>query len=482
LVPDERLNSLIVIATPAYMERVRDLIAMLDTPTPYEANNLNVYNLLNADAEKVEEALNELVSTAPRQGAAGTPGETGEIQPFEKKVLIKRYEQTNSLIILASPQDYKLIAEIIKQLDVPIRQVLVEAVIMDVSIQDRYGLGVEVAAVTGEDAFALSNTGDISNLAGAVSAANALGGGVTGLAQGLLSLGAGGGLVAGAYDSFEATINGEKVNIPFVPFLIKALETLTDVDILSQPSLTTQDNMPANIIVGQELPVPTQRQGYSVAPGTDGQQNVTVPSYGLTSYGSGISREEVGVKMKVTPHINEGDNVTLETEIEVSEAVESSVGIDANDLGPTFNKSQITNNVVVRDGATGVIGGLIKETVGHSRQQTPVLGDLPLVGWVFRNKADTRRKQNVVVLITPYIIKEASDYDRISKYKMGEFRNANVDVLFEQGIVKKIKKRHQTRSKYRPSVVRSEQLYADDTQPVVETGPGGGFGRGDIER
>ncbi len=500
LVPDERLNSLIVIATPSFMERVRDLIAKLDTPTPYEANNLNVYNLLNADAEKVEEALSALVGTGPRQSAGGGPGGGGaagpsaEVQPFEKKVLVKRYEQTNSLIILASPQDYKLIAEIIKQLDVPVRQVLVEAVIMDVSIQDTFGLGVETAAITGEDTFALTNTSNLSTLAntslqGAVSAANSLAG-FGGLAKGLLDLGAGGGIVAGAYDSIEATINGQKIKIPFVPFLLKALETLTDVDILSQPSLTTQDNMPANIIVGQELPVPTQRPGYSVAPpstggGTSGGTgSVAVPSYGLTSYGNGIDREEVGVKMKVTPHINEGDNVTLETEIEVSEATQSNVGINANDLGPTFNKSQIKNNVVVRDGATGVIGGLIKETVGHNRQQAPVLGDMPVLGWLFRSKSDTRKKQNVVVLITPYIVKEASDYDRISKYKMEEFKNANVDVLFEEGFIKKIKKGHQIRTKYRPSNARAERILSEDqdTQAVIGAGAGGGFGRGDIER
>jgi general secretion pathway protein D len=255
--------------------------------------------------------------------------------------------------------------------------------------------------------------------------------------------------------------------------LLKALETLTDVDILSQPTLTTQDNESANIVVGQELPVPTVRTGYSSLPtsGTSSTAANQIPYYGLSSYGNGISREDVGVKMKVKPHINEGDYVSMETEIEVSEATQSDVGINANDLGPTFNKSKVTNNVVVKDGSTSVVGGLIKETANHIKNQTPILGDIPVLGFFFRNKNDTRKKQDVVVLMTPHIIKEGADLDRVSDYKMDEFRNMNVDILFEKGIIKKVKKGQYMRDKYRPSVERSEKMERSSK-----------FGRGDIER
>ena len=474
IVPDERLNALIVIATPTLMERARELIAKLDTPTPYEANNMNVYKLLNADAEKVEEALNAFLGATPRTATDRPAAQTGEIQPFEKKVVVARYEQTNALLILASPQDYKVIREIIAQLDVPQRQVLVEAVIMDVSIQDTFGLAVDTASVSGNDVFAMGNTSNISQLASATQLATELASGTAGLgtALRLLNMGSTGGLTAGVFDTIETKVNGVNVKIPFVPFLIKALQTVTDVDILSQPSLTTQDKQPADIVVGQELPVPMQRSGYSYDPrqGAD-QQQQQYPSYGMTSYGRGISREEIGVKMKVTPQINEGDYVSLETEIEVSEPTTSSVGIDPNELGPTFNKSRITNNVVVKDGTTGIIGGLIKETVGHNKNQTPILGDLPGIGWLFRNKSNTRRKQNVVVLITPYIIKDGSDLERISKYKMEEFKSANVDVLFEKGIIKKIRKGSHMRNKYRPTADRTDKMLQSE-----------GFGRGDIPR
>lgn len=475
IVSDERLNALIVVASSGMMERVRDLVAKLDTPTPYEANNMNVYKLLNADAEKVEEALNAILGTTPRQASDKGGGQAGEIQPFEKKVVVTRYEQTNALLVLASPQDYKLIKEIIAQLDVPQRQVLVEAVIMDVSLQDTFGLSVDAAGLTGNDGFAMGNTSNLNTLFSATSLAENLSNGTypVSLAKALIGLGSTGGLTAGVYDSFDVTIDGTKIEVPFVPFLVRALQTLTDIDILSQPSLTTQDNEPADIVVGQEIPIPQQRSGYSYAsPGTDTSKQ-QYPNYGMTSYGRGISREDVGVKMKVTPHINEGDYISLETEIEVSETTPSDVGIDANELGPTLNKSRVTNNVVVKDGTTGVIGGLIKETTSHKGNQIPGLSDVPLLGWLFRTQNDTRKKQNVVVLVTPYIIKDGVDLDRVTNYKMNEFQNANVDVLWQKGVIERVRKRHEMRSKYRPSVEHAEKLLEKQGQQ---------FGRGDIKR
>jgi general secretion pathway protein D len=485
IVPDERLNALIVIATNSSMDKVRDLVAKLDTPTPYEANNMNVYKLLNADSEKVEKALNAILGTTPRQGGdkggGGGGVQQGEVQPFEKKVVVTRYESSNALLILASPQDYKVIKELIAQLDVPQRQVLVEAIIMDVSLQDQFGLAVDQAYVEGNDAFGMGNTSNINSLLSltdAASMATSLSSGTAGLAlaKQLLSLGNNGGMSVGAFQSLEAKVGNKTYKIPFVPFLIKALETLTDVDILSQPTLTTQDNESADIVVGQELPVPTVRSGYSYNPtgtGTTTNPATNYPAYGMQSYGgnSGISRQDVGVKMKVKPHINEGDYVSMETEIEVSEATQSDIGINANELGPTFNKSKVTNNVVVRDGSTSVVGGLIKETANHTRKQAPILGDIPVLGFLFRTKNDTRKKQDVVVLLTPHIIKEGSDLDRLSEYKMEEFRTSNVDALFESGLIKKTKKATYMRTKYRPSVERSEKM----REPAK-------FSRGNIER
>ena len=459
IVPDERLNALIVVATEGMMERVRDLVLKLDTPTPYEANNLHVYELLNADAEQVESALNTLVGTTPRK--AGQAGATGgaEIQPFEKKVMLTRYEQTNALLILASPQDYKLIEEVIAQLDVPTRQVHIEVVIMEVAITDNFTLNVETALFQ-NDTHGVTGLNNVVNLANL-------------LTSGPLSV-AGTGLTAGYLDgTTEITTTGSEgelttMTVPNVPLLISAMENMTDIDVLSQPSLTTRDNEDASIVVGQEVPVPTQRSGYSYGSSTSD----TTPRYtGLTSYGSGISREDVGVKMTATPHINEGDYVSTEVTIEVSQTVNSDVGIDANELGPTFQKSEIENNVVVKDGSTGIIGGLISETTDHSRRQTPVLGDVPVLGWFFRSRGSSRTKRNLVVLLTPHIVKEGVELERLTTYRMNEFRDYNVDVLFEEGFIKKVKRKHEVRTKHRPGTERSEQYESRSR-----------FGRGDIQR
>ena len=498
IVPDERLNSLIVIATPAMMERVRDLVKKLDTPTPYEANNLNVYELLNADSEQVEKALNQLVGTSPRSSAkGGAPGGGGgggggaadEIQPFEKKVMITRYEQSNALLILASPQDFKLIREIIAQLDVPQRQVHVEAVIMDVKIADNYSLVVDQAAITGHDGFVVGNTSTIKGIGVsdvttlATSLATGKGVAEANRAISALSQGSSGGITAGWYDSLKVgTINGKKVSIPFVPLLIKAVETLTHVDILSQPSLTTQNNQEASILVGSEVPVPTMRSGYSGYPTTTtGTSTTTKPTTTTTSaynnssyssYGSGISRQDVGVHLSVKPRINEGDYVNMETNIKVSQqAAVDSTSINPSDLGPTFVKSEVKNNVVVKDSCTGVIAGLISESTDRKKTHIPILGDLPGIGWMFGTKSSNREKRNLVVLLTPHIIKEGADLERVTAYKMEELRNANVDVFFEKKFIKKVKKRWFLRNQLRPSAVKSDSI-----------GQEIGFSNGDLKR
>ncbi|MDQ1257294.1 MAG: Type secretion system protein GspD [Candidatus Hydrogenedentes bacterium] len=464
IVPDERLNALIVVATEGMMERVRDLVLRLDTPTPYDANNMHVYELLNANAEDVEAALNTLVGTTPREAgqAGGGPAAGGEIQPFEKKVTITQYEQTNALLILASPQDYKLLKEIIAQLDVPTRQVHLEAIILEVSITDQFTLNVETAGFQNDThgVTALNNVVKLANI----------------LTQGPLAV-AGAGLTT-AYMDGTTTITvptGEEgtltpMTIPNIPLLITALENMTDIDVLSQPSLTTRDNEVANIVVGQELPVPNMRSGYSYNPQNPDRQNQNY-GYGMSSMGNGISREDVGVKMEVTPHINEGDYVSAEITIEVSQPIVSDVGIDPNELGPTFQKSQIKNNVVIKDGSTGVIGGLISEATDHSRRQTPILGDVPVLGRLFRSRGDNRRKRNLVVLLTPHIVKEGVELERLTQYRMDEFRESNVDVLFEKGFIEKIKKRNHMRNQYRPSIERSKTFDSDTA-----------FGRGDIPR
>lgn len=476
MVPDERLNALIVVASEPLMNQVRDLIDQLDTPTPYEANNMHYVELLNAEAEAVEEALKAITGTTPRQGGQQGGGATGEVQPFEKKVTITRYEQTNALLIVASPQDFKLLREMIDRLDVPRRQVSVEAIIMEVTISDRFELSVESAGLSGSDAFALNNVIDIARAIASGPLTLAGLGTTIGILDGTTEI-----TVPTGFDDTGTPTGTTLQTIPNVPLLLRALETLTDVEVLSQPNLLTVDNEEASIIVGQEVPVLTSLADTSSGAG------------GGYYSRSSIQREEVGVKMKVTPQVNEGDYVSLEVNVEVSEVVDSSA-----DLGPTFQKGEITSKVVIKDGSTGIIGGLLTENRNRTVFQAPILGDLPLFGWLFRKKVSARRKRNLVVLLTPHIIKEGHDLERVTDFRMENFYNRNVDVLFQKGgFIKKLKRKHYQRTRYHPTdrfnpnapVIRDSKPRRSKGRAKESTGETESsgrvrksFGKGDIER
>ena len=479
MVPDTRLNALIVVATAGMLEKVRDLIKKLDCPTPYEANNLHIYELLNADAEKVEQALQPLISGAggsTRRSAGGAPGapqapgaitsggasaQAGEVQPFEQRVQITRYDQTNSLLIVASPQDYKVLEAFIARLDVPQRQVLVNAVVMDVALNNDYGVKVDAASVTGHSGFIESSTGNIitlvRSLKPAADAANAIVN-PTGstplrlnLMMGALGLGSGGGLTTGIYDDIVIPISPtQRLRIPFVPVLLQAIETISDLEVLSQPSLVTVDNEEASIVVGQEVPFITS----TASPQRTSTGEVITGTWGGYTR---VERKEVGIKLTVTPQISEGDNVLLKIQIEVSSVASQSVG-SVDILGPTTNKSLFKNQVLVKDGSTAVLAGLIRDTADRSQTQVPVLGDIPLLGFLFRNKTVKREKRNMVVLVTPHIIKESSDMERVTQYKVTEYQDVNVQELFKAGFFKKVKMKSAMRKNYRPTLERTEAL------------------------
>lgn len=451
---DERLNAVIVTATEGMMERCRSLISRLDQPTPWEAHNMRVYDLQNGDAALVAEALNAMISgTTPRaeaQQGGGGGAQTAEVQPFEKSVTITPYEQTNALLVLASPQDYNRLKDIIARLDVPPRQVHVEAIIMDVVVDDSASIQVNTVGLDDEDWFGFNNAATLANA----------------LVNGPLSLAAGssGGTIGIVDGTTQAPVPDgaggiTTTTIPNIPLLIQFIESLTAVDILSQPALTTVDNEEAEIIVGQEVPFIV------------GSSSALDQSAVGRSVFNRIEREDVGIQLKVTPQISEGDYIFMELEVVVSQTVASDVGADVNLVGPTLQKSEVLAKVTIQDGSTGIIGGLVSEQVSQSRTQTPVLGDLPVIGWLFRNRGSGRNKRNLVVLVTPTIVRDATDVERLTDWKLDTFNAANVDVWFEEGYISKIKNKHEARKKYRPSEKHSDKY----------RGGRAGFNRGDLE-
>lgn len=458
IVPDERLNALIVVASEGIMKEVLKLVDDLDRPTDIEENNMHIYQLSSAKAEDVEGALSSLVgATAPRKGVkAGGGGASEDIQAFDKKVSITSYEPTNALLILASPQDYQRLKPIITQLDIPPRQVHVAATILNVTISDTWSLAIDMAAATGNDGFAVGNTANMGELFTAIQAASTLVGGDLNTAMSLalasgLAAGAGGGITAGIKDSFK--VGGVKV--PFVPFMLKAIETLTDSEVLSAPNIVSRDNEESKIIVGQEVPTVQSRR-------------TSVNSGEVTS--ASIKREAVGVKMSVTPMISEGDYVALEIDVEVSAVLPGDPSTELI-LGPTFSKSQITSNIVVKDGATGIMGGLMTGTANRTRSQIPILGDIPLLGKLFQQRGSSHTKQTLIVFVTPHIIKEGIDLARVTEHSVEQFRGSYFDELYDQGIIKKVRKKNQRRNKHSYAGERLDAIFSPKN-----------FRRGDIEK
>src|SRR5690606_34197066 len=149
-----------------------------------------------------------------------------------------------------------------------------------------------------------------------------------------------------------------------------------------------------------------------------------------------VEQEDVGIKMTVTPQISEGDYVFMNLDVEVSDTVQSDIGLDPNLVGPTLSLSQVTAPVVIKDGSTGIIGGLISESADRSKRQVPILGDIPGLGWAFRRKDNRRSKRNLVVLVTPHIVRDALDVQRLTDSRMEEVEEANFDVFFEKGLLK----------------------------------------------
>ena len=450
MVTDERLNALIVVATPNMMDATRKLIDALDTPTPFEANTMHYVPLQYADAELVEEALNEVTGTAPRgaaAGAGGAPAGRGgggaeaastEVQPFEKKVLITRYETTNALVIVASPQDFKLLNELIAKLDVPQRQVNVESIILEVVINNDFQLSVNSSWYDNpEDGFALNNSIDLVNVISNGPVRSAGAGFLGGVVDGTVS-------IPSVSTSADGATTVTTQIVPNIPLIIRALESITDLDVLSQPSLTSVDNKPAQISVGQEIPVPATL--------SDTDQRTGFYSR------SQIERKQVGVKLNVTPQINEGDYVSLESEVEVSQPIASDIGVDPNQLGATFQRSFIQNEIVVKDGSTAIMGGLISESRDRTQRQMPILGDIPVLGFFFRSKGNNRRKRNLIVMLTPHIVKEGDDMERMTGQRLDQFTERNFDVLLQDGVITKLKKKHDLRNSYSPSQRTREEL------------------------
>ncbi|RRO06378.1 type II secretion system protein GspD [Pectobacterium aquaticum] len=379
VVADERTNSVLVRGEPNSRQRVIDMIKQLDRQQAVQGNTKVIY-LKYAKAADLVEVLTGV-------GDSIQTDQQNALPALRKDISIKAHEQTNSLIVNAAPDIMRDLEQVIAQLDIRRPQVLVEAIIAEVQDADGMNLGVQWANKNaGVTQFTNTGLPITTMMAGAEQYRR---NGTPGTAA-TNALGSFNGIAAGFYQGNWS-------------MLMTALSSNSKNDILATPSIVTLDNMEATFNVGQEVPV------------LAGSQTTSGDNVFQT-----VERKTVGIKLKVKPQINEGDSVLLEIEQEVS-SVADAASSSSTELGATFNTRTVNNAVLVSSGETVVVGGLLDKSTNESASKVPLLGDIPVLGHLFRSNSQETKKRNLMLFIRPSIIRDRSQYQSASAGKYHSF-------------------------------------------------------------
>jgi general secretion pathway protein D len=433
LIPDERTNKLIIVASVAANDRINDIIRQIDVPISGEGR-INVYSLANATAEDIAATLQALAqgtanrprsptgtatsttgqpyqTPSPPPRPAGAPG-VSATELFAGEVKISPDKSTNSLVVVASQNDYRSLVRVIERLDVPRRQVFVEAVIMEVDMTRETDVGVSL-----HQGFTVNTSqGQAVGIFGTKYS------GATPPSFSIANLANYGGFLAGIQGPAIPALTALGLSVPSFGVVLHALQTSAGVNVLSTPHLLTTDNEEAEITVGQNVPFQAGFAPQSL-PGVNAS---SVPSTatgslgaaigGLGAYYAPISRQDVALKLNIKPQINAaGDYIKLT----INESDEEIVSNDPV-LGPTLAKRTAKTTVVAKDQETVVIGGIIQDRTIENASKVPVLGDIPVLGILFRETTKQTIKTNLLLFLTPYIIRDSSDFRRIFERKMAE--------------------------------------------------------------
>ncbi len=378
---DQRLNALIVFGNESTKQAVRELVAKLDVAPPEASSKVNVYYLENGDATEMAKVLEGVVkgmTAAATAGAQGTPA--AQTSPFDSgKITITPDKTTNSLVIMASPNDYANLVQVIKKLDRRNKQVFVQVLIAEVSLDKSRAIGMQTGVLGGYVAnnFAVGGLydpfGTFSNL-----------------------------LSNTAVSSLISNNSNFSLDQPAnIAAVLQALDSNDLLNVLSTPNILTSDNKEAEIFVGENVPF----QGSS-----------TLSTTGTTT---SVERKDTGITLKIKPQISEGEYIRMDISQEIS-AVKNSKG-QAIDLVTT--KRSAKTSITVKDNETVVIGGLIQDKEEEVVNKVPFLGDIPGLGWLFKTKSKVRNKTNLMILLTPRIVKDAADLNQVSgdqRVKFGE--------------------------------------------------------------
>jgi general secretion pathway protein D len=405
-ITDERTNSIIVLAPQATIRQVEQVIRLLDYKRK-GSGRVHVYRLQNADAEEMAQTLSSLASggTAP----AVRPGTQAQAAAQAAVAELEGGVRVTALIIQASSEGFAALRDVIESLDIRRPQVLVETLIMEVLLDDATRLGsawLYTGSLGGNNTRRIrigSSTGfaeNITNPFGPIEgeAVNP-GDFVTGILGETVDL-------IGA--------DGAVTTVPTIQGIIIARGSDSNTNIIATPQVLTADNEEAQIVIGQNIPIITGRV----------QSATGVESALSTS--QNIERQDVGVTLRVTPQISEGDTVRLDIFQEISRVIPTD---EASELGPTTTKRTLENTVYVKDGQAVMIGGIIEDQQTENVTKVPFLGDIPILGWAFKSTTDTILKNNLVVVLTPHVVRDPEDLKRLTLERREQFRSTAAEGL-----------------------------------------------------
>ena len=394
-VADERTNTIVVLASRDDTEKINELIKLLDKEIPRGEDKIRVYRLEHATAEELAKVLQTLSggqTSAAAKGKKTTPVVSGDVKITADKA-------TNSLIIMAGKDDYGILEEIIRKLDIPRAMVYIEALIMEVNMTKSFNIGTEWQAF-GEAAYnkrkgayggGFSSTGGFDPTAIATT---------PGFALGIISTD--GGIQVGTNP-----LTGDPILFPNIGAIVQAFKSDQDVNILSTPQILTTDNEEATIFVGKNVPYQTRAR---VASGSTTVQ-------GISDIYSSYEYKDVGKNLKITPQISKDRMVRLQISLEVK----ALAGADtATADRPTTLNRTVDTTVIVKDSHTVVIGGLIDDTVSSGESEVPCLGSIPGLGWLFKSASSSDDRTNLYVFLTPHVIQSPAEAQGVFETKKSE--------------------------------------------------------------
>lgn len=403
LVADKRTNSVLISGDELERLRVKSLIKHIDTPLA-QSGNVKVVYLKYAKAKDLAEVLTKVVQNMEQMAARN---DKSKASTGKSSATIEADEGTNSLIITAEADTLQSLASVITRLDIRRAQVLVEAIIVELSGDNGTDLGVEWLFIDNNGGYGSSGSGSSgvgSKIAGAIGGVDQNGNEVdarAGIASALTS-------TIGQVLGIGRMSDDLSFNV-----VVNALQRNNEANILSTPSLLTLDNEEASIVVGN---------------------NITFVTGSFTSTGNGSSnptnpfqtqeQKNIGITLKITPHINEGDSLVLEIDQEVSNVVQGSAVVNSN---PTTSERKISTKVLTDDGQTIVLGGLIDDKVTEIKQKVPLLGDLPILGAAFRSTSTKVLKQHLLIFIRATIIRDKRKMDKATADKYRFIRDEQAD-------------------------------------------------------